>query len=92
MGQPHPIKLRERVVAFVKEGNGNGETVRRFAPRCRQTRGSFPDHPGLLPLPGRPSPSATKFSADSARMPEPMPAHGEATLNELVSASRGTAS
>lgn len=30
MGQLHPIELRERVVAFVNEGNSNREAARRF--------------------------------------------------------------
>lgn len=30
MGQPHPIELRERVVAFVNEGNSDQEAARRF--------------------------------------------------------------
>ncbi|MGI2033775.1 hypothetical protein ACRQ1B_15390 [Rhizobium panacihumi] len=36
MGKPHPIELRERVVAFVDEGNSNREAARHFrvSPRC----------------------------------------------------------
>ncbi len=30
MGKPHPIELRERVVAFVNEGNSNREAARHF--------------------------------------------------------------
>ncbi len=30
MGKPHPIELRERVVAFVDEGHGHRETARHF--------------------------------------------------------------
>jgi transposase len=30
MGKPHPIELRERVVAFVDEGHGHREAARRF--------------------------------------------------------------
>ncbi len=30
MGKPHPIELRERVVAFVDEGNGHREAARHF--------------------------------------------------------------
>ncbi|MDP9840572.1 hypothetical protein J2T09_005360, partial [Neorhizobium huautlense] len=28
MGKPHPMELRERVVAFVNEGNSNREAAR----------------------------------------------------------------
>jgi transposase len=30
MGKPHPMALRERVVAFVKEGNSNRKAARHF--------------------------------------------------------------
>lgn len=30
MGKPHPIELRERVVAFVNEGHSNREAARHF--------------------------------------------------------------
>ncbi|MGE6739017.1 hypothetical protein ACQKGC_01940, partial [Allorhizobium pseudoryzae] len=30
MGKPHPMELRERVVAFVNEGNSNREAARHF--------------------------------------------------------------
>ena len=30
MGKPHPMELRERVVAFVEEGHTNRETARHF--------------------------------------------------------------
>ena len=30
LGKPHPIELRERVVAFVDEGNGHREAARHF--------------------------------------------------------------
>jgi len=30
MGRPHPIELRERVVAFVDEGHGHREAARHF--------------------------------------------------------------
>ncbi len=30
MGKPHPIELRERVVAFVDEGHGHREAARHF--------------------------------------------------------------
>ncbi|MCD2179340.1 hypothetical protein [Rhizobium sp. C1] len=30
MDKPHPIELRERVVAFVNEGNSNREAARHF--------------------------------------------------------------
>lgn len=33
MGKPHPIALRERVVAFVNEGNTNREAARHFRVR-----------------------------------------------------------
>ena len=30
MGRPHPIQLRERIVAFVDEGNSHREAARHF--------------------------------------------------------------
>ncbi|MEE8455735.1 MAG: hypothetical protein V3R90_13485 [Limibaculum sp.] len=36
MGKPHPLELRQRVVAFVDEGNTHREAARHFrtSPKC----------------------------------------------------------
>ena len=56
MGKPHPLELRERVVAFVEEGNGHREAARHFrvSPRFvndmvklkRETGGLLPKRQG----------------------------------------------
>jgi len=54
MGKPHPIELRERVIAFVDEGHGHREAARHFrvSPRfvndlvkLRRDTGSLAPHP-----------------------------------------------
>jgi transposase len=86
MGKPHPIELRERVVAFVNEGNSNREAARHFrvSPRfvnnmmiLHRSRGSL-----AAARQGHP-PGGTKLSAHGAWLLERLSAHGEATLDEL---------
>lgn len=86
MGKPHPIELRERVVAFVTEGNSNRAAARHFrvSPRfvnnmmiLHRSRGSL-----AAARQGHP-PGGTKLSGHSAWMLERLSVHGEATLDEL---------
>ena len=63
MGKPHPIELRERVVAFVDEGHGHREAARRFrvSPKFvndmiklrRETGGLAPKRQGNLGRTGK---------------------------------------
>ena len=86
MGRPHPVELRERVVAFVEEGNGHREAGRHFrvSPkfvndmvRLKRETG------GLAPKPqGNPGRSKLVGVADWVR--RRIAGKGDITLDELV--------
>lgn len=87
MGKPHPIELRERVVAFVDEGHSHREAARHFrvSPRFvndmiklrRETGGSLEPKPqGNL---GRTS----KLRGLEAWLRGRLAAQGDLTLDEL---------
>jgi len=86
MGKPHPIELRERVVAFVNEGNSNREAARHFrvSPRFVNNMMILQVSSGSLAAArqGHP-PGGTKLSAHSEWISERVAAHGEGTLDEL---------
>ncbi len=48
MGRPHPIELRQRVVAFVEEGGGHREAARHFhnTPKHTPNLGRLPANTG----------------------------------------------
>ena len=86
MGKPHPIELRARVVAFVKEGNSHREAARHFrvSPRfvnnmmiLHRSRGSI--------VPGRQghAPGGGKLIAHSSWIAARVADNGDVTLDEL---------
>lgn len=86
MGKPHPIELRERVVAFVNEGNGNREAARHFrvSPRFVNNMMILQRSSGSLAAArqGHP-PGGTKLSAQGEWISERVALHREVTLDEL---------
>lgn len=86
MGKPHPIELRERVVAFVNEGNSNREAARHFrvSPRFVNNMMILQRSSGSLAAArqGHP-PGGTKLSVHGEWISERVALHGEVTLDEL---------
>lgn len=86
MGKPHPIELRERVVAFVNEGNSNREAARHFrvSPRFVNNMMILQRSSGSLAAAkqGHP-PGGTKLSAHVDWISLRVALHGEVTLDEL---------
>jgi len=86
MGKPHPIELRERVVAFVNEGHSNREAARHFrvSPRFVNNMMILHRSSGSLAAAkqGHP-PGGAKLMAHADWVRERMSAHGETTLDEL---------
>ena len=86
MGRPHPMALRERVVAFVEEGHSNREAARHFrvSPRfvnnmmiLRRQAGSLQAKPQ-----GRPG-GGGKLGDHHAWLRQRIAQCGELTLDEL---------
>ena len=86
MGKPHPMELRERVVAFVEEGNSHREAARHFrvSPRfvnnmmiLHRLKGSVA--PGKQ---GHP-PGGGKLMAHSDWIGARVASNGDVTLDEL---------
>ncbi|MFK0165899.1 transposase [Rhizobium sp. NPDC090279] len=86
MGKPHPIELRERVVAFVGDGNSNRAAARHFrvSPRFVNNMIILQRTSGTLAAArqGHP-PGGAKLSAHGEWIRERMSSHGETTLDEL---------
>ena len=86
MGKPHPIELRERVVAFVDEGNSHRDAARHFrvSPKFvndmiklrRETGGLAPKRQGNL---GR----SSKLNRLSGWLRQRLAERGDLTLDEL---------
>ena len=86
MGRPHPIELRERVVAFVDEGHGHREAARHFrvSPRFvndminlrRETGGLAPKRQG--------NPGRGKLSDVTDWVRARIEEKGDLTLDALV--------
>jgi len=85
MGKPHPMELRVRVVAFVKEGNSNRETARHFrvSPRFVNNMMILAWSSGSLAAAKQGYPPGSKLSPHGGWISERMSAHGEMTLDEL---------
>ena len=86
MGKPHPIELRERVVAFVNEGNSHREAARHFrvSPRFVNNMMILHRSSGCLAAArqGHP-PGSVKLLAHGDWVREQMSARGQTTLDEL---------
>lgn len=92
MGKPHPIELRERVVAFVEEGHSNREAARHFrvSPRfvnnmviLKRSSG------GLVAARQGPPVGGRKLLGHEAWIAERLAQNGDLTLDELCVALEG---
>lgn len=85
MGKPHPIELRERVVAFVNDGNSHREAARHFrvSPRFVNNMMILHRSSGSLAAAKQGHPPGSKLSAHGQWISERVSAHGEVTLDEL---------
>ncbi|WP_448786238.1 hypothetical protein [Brucella intermedia] len=91
MGKPHPIELRERVVAFVNEGNSHREAARHFrvSPRFVNNMMILHRSSGCLAAArqGHP-PGSVKLLAHGDWVREQMSARGETTWTNCALRSR----
>ncbi|AYD05243.1 transposase [Neorhizobium sp. NCHU2750] len=85
MGKPHPIELRERVVAFVKEGNTKREAARHFrvSPRFVNNMMILHRSSDSLAAARQGHPLGSKLSAHENWISERVALQGEVTLDEL---------
>lgn len=85
MGKPHPIALRERVVAFVNEGNTNREAARHFrvSPRFVNKMMILHRSSGSLSPARQGHPPGSKLSVHGEWIRKRVARHGEVTLDEL---------
>ena len=85
MGKPHPLELRERVVAFVNEGNSNREAARHFrvSPRFVNNMMILHRSSGSLRPARQGHPPGSKLSPHGEWLRERVALHGEVTLDEL---------
>ncbi|WP_226951526.1 helix-turn-helix domain-containing protein [Rhizobium terrae] len=85
MGKPHPIELRERVVAFVNEGNSHREAARHFrvSPRFVNNMMILHKSGGSLAAAKQGHPPGGKLSFHGEWIREQVSCHGEVTLDEL---------
>lgn len=89
MGRPHPMALRERVVAFVAEGHSNREAARHFrvSPRFVNTLMIRHRKAGTLEALPQGRPTGTGKLADQQDWLRKRLAHdGDLTLDELCMA------
>jgi transposase len=86
MGKPHPIELRERVVAFVEEGNTHRSTATCFRVSIKFVNdmvGLKRDTGSLSPKP-QGNPGRGKLSGFSGWVKGRIETQGDLTLDELV--------
>jgi transposase len=85
MGKPHPIELRERVVAFVNDGNSHREAARHFrvSPRFVNNMMILHRSSGSLAAAKQGHPPGSKLSAHGEWISGRVSLHGEVTLDEL---------
>lgn len=74
MGKPHPIELRERVVAFVNEGNSDWEAARHFRVSPRFVNNMLILHRSsrILRPAGQGHPPGSKLSPHGEWISEPL--------------------
>jgi transposase len=85
MGKPHPIEIRVRVVAFVKEGNSHREAARHFrvSPRFVNNMIILEQASGSLAAAKQGHPPGGKLTEHSDWISDRMAQNGELTLDEL---------
>jgi transposase len=85
MGKPHPIEIRVRVVAFVKEGNSHREAARHFrvSPRFVNNMIILEQSSGSLAAAKQGHPPGGKLTEHSEWVRDRMAQNGELTLDEL---------
>lgn len=86
MGKPHPMALRERVVAFVDEGNSHREAARHFrvSPRFVNDMIKLRRETGGLAAKKQGNPGRGKLTAVAPWVRERIAAQGDLTLDALV--------
>lgn len=86
MGKPHPIALRERVVAFVDEGNSHREAARHFrvSPRFVNDMIKLRNQTGGLAAKKQGNPGRGKLTGVAPWVRERVAAQGDLTLDALV--------
>ncbi len=93
MGKPHPIELRVRVVAFVKEGHSHREASRHFrvSPRFVNNMIILEQSSGSLTPPRQGHPLGGKLTEHGEWIAERFAQNGDLTLDELCAelAERG---
>ena len=85
MGKPHPIELRERVVAFLTEGNSNRESAWHFrvSPRFVNDMMILHRSSGCLAAAKQGHLPGSKLSAHSEWITKCVATRGEVILDEL---------
>ena len=85
MGKPHPMELRMRVVAFVKQGNSHREASRHFrvSPRFVNNMIILEQSSGSLTPPRQGHPLGSKLTEHSEWIAERLAQNGDLTLDEL---------
>lgn len=95
MGKPHPIELRERVVAFVEAGHTRRLAAEHFrvSPRFVNNMMLLKSETGSLSPTRQGNPGVGKLSSHQEWVRQRMAEDGEATLDELCVelAERGVA-
>ena len=85
MGKPHPIEIRVRVVAFVKEGNSHREAARHFrvSPRFVNNMIILERASGSLAAAKQGHPPGGKLTEHGEWISDRLAQNGELTLDEL---------
>ena len=86
MGKPHPLALRERVVAFVEEGNTHRSTAAHFRVSVKFVNDMviLKRETGALAPKPQGNPGRGKLSALADWLQGRIKAQGDLTLDELV--------
>jgi transposase len=85
MGKPHPIELRWRVVAFVKEGHSHREAARHFrvSPRFVNNMIILEQSSGSVAPPKQGHPPGGKLTEHGGWLSDRLAQNGDLTLDEL---------
>ena len=85
MGRPHPFELRQRVVAFVQEGNGHRAAARHFrvSPKFANDMMKLWREVGSLEPKRQGNPGRGKLSGLGGRVRGRLAEKGDLTLDEL---------